>query len=71
MDRYTLLYIKWITNKDLLCRIENSAQRDVAAWLEGEFGENRYMYTFGKSLCCPPEPSTTLLVSYPPIENKI
>ena len=45
MDRYTLLYLKWITNKDLLCPIENSAQCDVAAWMGGEFGENGYMYT--------------------------
>ena len=25
-DRYTLLYLKWITNKDLLCSTGNSAQ---------------------------------------------
>ena len=45
MDKYTLLYLKWITNKDLMCPIENSAQCDVAAWKGGEFGENEYMYT--------------------------
>ena len=26
MDMYTLLYLKWITNKDLLCSTGNSAQ---------------------------------------------
>ena len=26
MDMYTLLYLKWKTNKDLLCGIGNSAQ---------------------------------------------
>ena len=26
MDMYTLLYLKWITNKDLLDNTENSAQ---------------------------------------------
>ena len=26
MDRYTLLYLKWITNKDLLYSTGNSAQ---------------------------------------------
>ena len=26
IDMHTLPYLKWITNKDLLCRIENSAQ---------------------------------------------
>ena len=40
MDRYTLLYLKWITNKDLLYSTWNSAQCYVAAWMGGEFGEN-------------------------------
>ena len=35
---YTLLYLKWTTNKDLLCSTGNSAQCPVAAWMEGEFG---------------------------------
>ena len=35
---YTLLYLKWITNKDLLHSTGNSAQCYVAAWMEGEFG---------------------------------
>ena len=29
----TVLYLKWITNKDLLYSIGNSAQRYVAAWM--------------------------------------
>ena len=37
MDMYTLLYLKWITNKDLLYSTGNSAQCDVAAWMGGEF----------------------------------
>ena len=36
MDMYTLLYIKWITNKDLLYSRWNSAQCYVAAWMGGE-----------------------------------
>ena len=36
---YTLLYLKWITNKDLLYSPRNSAQCSVAAWIGGEFGE--------------------------------
>ena len=36
MDRYTLLYFKWITNKDLLEITGNSAQCHVAAWMGGE-----------------------------------
>ena len=38
MDMYTLLYLKWITNKVPLYSIWNSAQCYVAAWVEGEFG---------------------------------
>jgi len=34
----TLLYLKWITNKDLLSSTWNSAQCYVAAWVGGEFG---------------------------------
>ena len=37
MDMYTLLYLKWITNKDLLSSIGNSAPCYVAAWMGGEF----------------------------------
>ena len=39
MDRYTLLCLKWIANKDLLYNTRNSAQCYVAAWMGGEFGE--------------------------------
>ena len=38
MDMYTLLYLTWITNKDLLYSSWNSAQCYVAAWIGGEFG---------------------------------
>ena len=38
MDMYTPLYLKWITNKDLLSRTGNSAQCYVSAWGGGEFG---------------------------------
>ena len=38
MDRYTLLYLKLITIKDLLYSTQNSAQCYVAAWMGGEFG---------------------------------
>ena len=33
MDMYTLLYLKWITSKDLLSSTGNSAQCHVAAWM--------------------------------------
>ena len=34
----TLLYLKWITNKDLLYSTGNSAECYVAAWMGGGFG---------------------------------
>ena len=37
MDMYTLLYLKWITNKDLLYSTWNSPQSYVAAWAGEEF----------------------------------
>ena len=37
MDTDTLLYLKWITSKDLLYGTGNSAQCYVAAWMGGKF----------------------------------
>ena len=34
---YTLLYLKWITNEDLLYSRRNSAQCYVPAWIGGGF----------------------------------
>ena len=41
MDMYILLYLKWITNKDLRYSTGSSAQCCVAAWMGGEFGGER------------------------------
>ena len=38
INMYTLLYLKWITNKDLLYSTWNFAQCYVAAWLGREVG---------------------------------
>ena len=38
MDMYALLYLKWLTNKELLYRTGNAAQCYVAAWMGGELG---------------------------------
>ena len=38
INMYTLLYLKWITNKDLLYSTGNSAQCYGAAWMGGECG---------------------------------
>ena len=48
MDVYTALYLKWVTNKDLLQSTGNSAQGYVAAYMGGEFGGewiNVYVYS--------------------------
>ena len=42
---YTLLYLKWITNKDLPYSTGNSVQCYVAAWTEGEFGKE-WVYVY-------------------------
>ena len=44
---YTLLYLKWITNKNLLYSTWNSAQCCVAAWMGVGLGENGYMCMYG------------------------
>ena len=45
MDVYTLLYLKWIINKDLLYNTWKSAQCYVAAWMGGKFrGEWIHLY---------------------------
>ena len=40
INMYTLLYLKWITNKVLLYSTGNSAQCYVAAWWERSLGKN-------------------------------
>ena len=52
-DMYTLLYLKWITNKDLLYSPGNSAQCYVAAWTGEEFG-GEWTHTF---ICMAESPS--------------
>ena len=58
LDMYTLLYLKRITNKDLLYSTGNSDQCYVAAWME----ENGNMYMYGYLLCS--ETITILLTVY-------
>ena len=44
---YTLLYLKSVTNKDLLYRTGNSAQCYVTAWMGREFeGECIHVYVY-------------------------
>ena len=38
MDMYVLLYMKWMTNRVLLCSTGNPSPCHVVAWMGGEFG---------------------------------
>jgi len=64
------LYLKWITNKDLLYSTWISAQCYVAAWMAEDLGERMYtcMYT-AESLHLSPETITALLIGYIPIKK--
>ena len=54
---YTLLYSKWITNKDLLYYTGKSPQCYVAAWIGGDLGEKGYMYMWLSPLSVHLKPS--------------
>ena len=68
MDRYTLLYLKCISNKDLLYGTESSCSM---LWgnLDGRgvWGRMDTRVCMAESLCCPSETITTLSVGYTPI----
>ena len=58
---YTLLYIKQITNKDLLYSTGNSTQYSVMAYMENESEKEWiHVYVITDSLCYTPETNTTL-----------
>ena len=68
MDRYTLLYLKWLANKDLVYSIENSAQCYVAAWMGGEFGrEWIHVYVWLSPFAVHPKLSQHYLIDCMPI----
>ena len=47
VDVYTLLYLTWRTNRDLLDGTGNSAQCHLGAWMGGGFGgEWIYVYVW-------------------------
>ena len=69
---YTLKYLKWVTNKNLLHSTGNSAQYYVVAWMGGEFGGRMdTCVCITESLCCLPETITTLLIGYTLTQIKI
>ena len=74
MDMYSLLYLKWITNKDIQYSTWNSVQGYMAAWIGGNLrGEctHEYVWLNPFTVHCWPETITTLLTGYTPIQNKV
>ena len=70
MDMYTLLYLKWITNKHLLHSTGNSAQCYVTVWMGEETGEKwMRVYAWLGPLSCSPEAIPTLLSFYVKCES--
>ena len=64
INLYTLLYLKWITNKVLLNSTGNSAQCYVAAWM-GRESEGEWIHVH--VWLSPPEIITILLISFTPV----
>ena len=64
---YTVLYLKRITNKDLLYSTWNSVQCYMPAWMGAAFGGARICVA--ESLHCLPETIITLLISYTTTQN--
>ena len=69
MDMYTFLYLKWITNKNLLYSTCNSTQCYVPAWMGWVWGTMDTCICMAKSPHIPPETITTLLIGCTPIQN--
>ena len=70
---YTLLYLKWIINKNVLYSTGNSAQCGVAAWMGRDLGRMDTCMCMAESLHCSPETITTLIGSTPilkKVQNK-
>ena len=74
---YSLLHLKWITNKDLLYSTWNPVQPYVATWMGGEFGRewihvmDGYIYAW--LILFPVHLKllqSCLLFGYTPIQNK-
>ena len=61
INMYTLLYLKWLTNKVLPYSTGNSAQCHGAAWMGGKSGGRMdTCICMAESLCCLPETMTPI-----------
>ena len=66
---YVLLYLKWITNKDLLYSKGSLLNVMWQPAGEGVLGRMDTCVCLAESLLCSPETITTLLIAYTPIQN--
>ena len=64
MDMYAPLYLKWVTNKDLLYRTGNSAQCCGGLDGRGVWGRMGTCICMAESLHCSSETITALLIDY-------
>ena len=64
INMFTLLYLKWITNKDLLYSTWNSAQCYGQPGWEGSLGRMNTWACMAESLHSPLETITRLLIGY-------
>ena len=62
MDRYTLLYLERLNNKDLLYSTGNSAHLWGSLDGRGVWESRDTCVCIAQFLCCPPETTTTLLI---------
>ena len=69
-DMYTLLHLKWITNKNLLYSTWNSAQCYMPAMMREFWGRTDACICMAESLHCSPETIITLLIGYTPVQNE-
>ena len=68
---YTLLYMKQITNKDLLYSTVNYIQYLIITCNGQESDKRIHIYIYiTESLCCTPETNTTQEINYTSIKNK-
>ena len=67
---YTLLYLKWITNKDLLYSTWSSTQVMCQPWWEGVGERMNTCVCMTECLCSLPETTTTVLIDYTTKQSK-
>ena len=70
MVMYTLLYLKWITNKDLLYGTGNLLGVIWQLGWEWVWGRMETCICTAESLHCSSETTTALSIGYTPIQNK-